>query len=449
MWNQARTFYQQRPRPERGAESPRESERGWDPASINKCCHSVAILLIAGTCATLTGQAPARDNWPQWRGPARTGVLTAEQAPAIWPPELKKGWSVEVGEGYSSPVSGGGRVFTHARRDPEEIVSAIDLATGSVAWSQKYAAPMEKNPYAKQMAKGPYATPLLSGGRLFTLGTTAIVSAWNASTGAAVWRRDFSSRIDTSKLFCGSAMSPLMTAHGVVVHVGDDRGGTILALDPATGRDRWATEVRGPGYASPIAVTLDGIAQVVTMTTRSVIGVDASSGRLLWEFPFDDEWNENIVTPVALADGVIVSGVRQGTRRLKIARTESTWAATQTWHTPDIAMYMSSPVMAKGTLYGHSSKRKGQFVAVDPDTGKLLWATEGRNAMSAAVVAAGDHLAFLTTESQLIISPVDPASFKEVRRYTVASSTTYAHPIVLRDRVIVRDASSLSLWTLR
>ena len=170
----------------------------------------------------------------------------------MWPEELKKGWSVEVGEGYSSPVSGGGRVFVHARRDPDEVVSAIDLATGTVAWQQKYAAPMQKNPYAKQMAKGPYSTPLLSGGRLFTLGTTAIVSAWNASTGALVWRRDFSSLIDTSKLFCGTAMSPLHTTSGIIVHVGDDRGGSLLALDPATGKEKWTTTVRGPGYASPI-----------------------------------------------------------------------------------------------------------------------------------------------------------------------------------------------------
>jgi hypothetical protein len=86
---------------------------------------------------------------------------------------------------------------------------------------------------------------------------------------------------------------------------------------------------------------------------------------------------------------------------------------------------------------------------MDPESGKLLWGTEGRNATSASVVAAGNHLTFLTTESQLIVTPIDPAAFHEVRRYTVASSTVYAHPIVLRDRVIVRDASSLSVWRLR
>ncbi len=408
----------------------------------------VSVLIALFLSASLGAQAPARDNWPQWRGPSRTGVLTLDEAPATWPPELKKGWSVEVGEGYSSPVSGGGRVFVHSRSDPDEVVSAIDLATGAVAWRHIYAAPMEKNPYAKQMAKGPYATPLLADQRLYTFGTTAIVSAWNATTGALLWRRDFSSRIDTSKLFCGTAMSPLQTKSGIIVHVGDDRGGSMLALDPATGKEKWSTTVRGPGYASPIELTLAGQPQIVTMTTRSVVGVDTATGTVLWEFPFDDEWNENIVTPVATADGVIVSGVRQGTRRLKVVRSGNAWTADAAWHTPDVAMYMSSPVLARGTLYGHSSKRKGQFVAMDPGTGKVLWATEGRNATSASVVAAGNHLVYLTTESQMIVTPVDPAAFNEVRRYTVAPSTIYAQPIVLRNQVIVRDTSSVTQWTL-
>jgi outer membrane protein assembly factor BamB len=186
------------------------------------------ILFTVGLAAAVTGTSGAdADSWPQWRGPDRTGVLTLDQAPAMWPPELKKGWSVEIGEGYSSPIAGDGRVYLQARRDPDEVVSALDLATGKVVWEKKYAAPVEKNPYAKQMAKGPYSTPLLADGRLFTLGTTAILSAWNASNGTLVWRKDFSSRVDTSKLFCGSAMSPIRTKHGIIVHVGETAAGRL------------------------------------------------------------------------------------------------------------------------------------------------------------------------------------------------------------------------------
>lgn len=403
----------------------------------------LAILGLAGV-----GGARGGDDWPQWRGPGRTGVVAGEAAPAEWPSELTKGWSLPAGEGYSSPVAAEGRVFLHARRDPDEVVTAVDLASGKVHWEKTYPAPVEKNPYAKQMAKGPYSTPLVSDGRLYTLGTTGVLSAWSAADGALLWRRDFSSRVDTSKLFCGTAMSPIRTSRGIVVHVGDDRGGTVTTLDPATGKDVWTTDIDGPGYASPIEIALHGTVQLVTMTTRAVVGVDTGSGAVLWQFPFPDEWNENIVTPVATSTGVIVSGVRQGTRALTIGRTGGKWTVTEAWHTPDVAMYMSSPVLAGGVLYGYSARRKGQIVAVDPANGTLLWGTEGRAGASASVIAAGDHLVVLTTEADLVVAQRDRSGYKEVQRYDVASSATYAYPILLRDRLLVRDASSLTVWRL-
>jgi outer membrane protein assembly factor BamB len=111
-------------------------------------------------------------------------------------------------------------------------------------------------------------------------------------------------------------------------------------------------------------------------------------------------------------------------------------------------MYMGSPVLASRVLYGHSSKRRGQFVALDPGDGRLRWSTEGRDGASASVVAAGDHLLFLTADSQLVVAALDGQAFREVRRYTVAPSPVYAHPAVLHDRLVVRDASHVTIWAV-
>lgn len=410
--------------------------------------HARTTFVALGLATASVALAAAPDDWPQWRGPARTGVLAAADAPSAWPQTLRKGWSVEVGEGYSSPVVSSGRVFVHGRRGTDEVVYAIDLTTGKVAWEQKYPATATKNPYAKAMAIGPYSTPLVDAQHVYTLGTTAILSAWNVKTGALAWRKDFSSTIDTSKLFCGTAASPLQTRDGVIVHVGDDRRGMIVAFDARTGKERWTRELTGAGYASPMEVTIGGVRQVVSMTTKSVVGVQTETGALLWEFPFQDEWNENIVTPVATTSGVIVSGVRQGTRALDIVKSGDKWTVKEVWHTPDVTMYMSSPVLASGTVYGHSNKRKGQFVAIDPANGQLRWATEGRAGASASVVAAGKHLLFLTTESEMVVADLDAGAYREMRRYNVAPSPTYAHPVLLRDRVIVRDATHVTIWSL-
>ena len=88
---------------------------------------------------TATATATAQD-WTQWRGPGRDGLVTMKNAPAAWPESLQRTWRVEIGEGYSSPVVSEGRAFVHGRRDPEEIVASVNLADGKVLWEQKYQA---------------------------------------------------------------------------------------------------------------------------------------------------------------------------------------------------------------------------------------------------------------------------------------------------------------------
>src|SRR5918994_4772678 len=162
-------------------------------------------LLVLCTLALATASA---QEWNQWRGPTRDAAVPASSTPRAWPATLQRAWRVEIGEGYSSPVVSGSRVFVHGRRDPHEVITAIDLATGTVLWQQTQMAPFDKNQYARSMAKGPHATPLVAGGRLYTLGATGILTAWNVQDGSLTWRKDYSASVDTSKLFCGTAPSP-------------------------------------------------------------------------------------------------------------------------------------------------------------------------------------------------------------------------------------------------
>ena len=109
------------------------------------------------------------------------------------------------------------------------------------------------------MAKGPNATPLVAGNRLFTIGASGVLNAWDTKTGKQLWTKDFSKTVDTSKLFCGTAATPLWFNGVVVIRVGSDvHGGQILALDPATGASRWEWRGAGPGYASPVIVNVAG-----------------------------------------------------------------------------------------------------------------------------------------------------------------------------------------------
>jgi outer membrane protein assembly factor BamB len=406
--------------------------------------NKTALVLILFTSA-ITANA---QEWNQWRGPARDGSVSGKNVPTAWPESFQQAWRVEIGEGYSSPVVAGGRVFVHGRRDPEEIVAAINLADGKVVWQQKYQADFKKNQYAVQMAKGPNSTPLVLGNRLFTLGVTGILNAWDTATGRLLWTRDFSKSIDTSKLFCGTAASPLAADGRVVVQVGSDiHGGQILALNPASGATEWEWRGLGPGYASPVVIDLGGARHLVAMTEGSIVGVDAKTGKELWSVPFPDEWHENITTPLWTGTNLVVSGTRAGTHAYSLAQSGGKWQATEVWKNADVAMYMSSPVFGDGLIYGHSSRKKGQFVAVDAKTGALKWATEGREGEHASLLLTPQHVVFLTNGADLIVAKRGTPAFAVERRYEVAQAATWAMPVLLGSNVLVRDATGLMLLT--
>ncbi len=398
------------------------------------------MLLLAHALPT------AAQEWNQWRGANRNGTVSNFAAPTNWSAPLKQIWKTPVGSGYSSPVVSESRIFVHTRRDEQEMVTALDLKSGKIIWSQRYPAPFAKNQYAVRMGKGPNATPLVYEGKLYTLGVTAILSCFDAKTGALCWRKDYSHFVDTSKLFCGTAMSPVAEGGKVIVHVGDDRKGWIVAFDAASGKERWKWEGDGPGYASPILVDLEGTRQFVTLTDKAVVGLATDTGKLLWRFAHADEWNENIITPVRYQTSLIISGVRQGTRAIKIARSADGWTASELWRNAKVAMYMSSPVLDGDYLYGLSTLKKGQFFCLKAQTGEVVWVTEGRNANNAVVVAAKDFLFLLTDDAELIVAAKSPKGFEPLARYSVADSPTWSHPLISNKQVLIKDDANLTLW---
>jgi outer membrane protein assembly factor BamB len=341
-----------------------------------------------------------------------------------------------------------GRIFVHSRQDPDEVVTSLDLATGKPLWTVRYPSSFNKNKYAAEMSKGPFSTPLVAAGIVYTLGSTAVLSAFDANTGAVKWRKDWSKEIDTSKLFTGTAMSPIIDSGVLIVHVGDDTRGAFRAFDPLTGTEKWSLPGHGPGYASPVVASSGGVRQLITMTDKAVVGIDVANGRQLWEIAFPDDWNENIVTPAVAGDILIVSGKNRGTFGYLIAKSGAGVAPSQVWHNADVPMYMSSPVVDGGRyVYGFSHRRKGQIFCLDANSGKVTWSTEGRAGANASLQIAGSSLIVLTTEGDLLVARKNPEKYEELHRYKVADSGTWAQPVVLRNGVLVRNADSVVFWS--
>jgi outer membrane protein assembly factor BamB len=373
-------------------------------------------------------------------------VVNTFTEPATWPVELKRVWQVDVGTGHSSPVFAAGKVYQFSRQGEEEVVSCLDPASGRTLWRKSYPAPYRMNPAATGHGKGPKSTPIVSDGKIFTFGISGILSCYDATTGEQCWQKEFSSEYSNTSPLYGTAMSAMIDEGALIAHVGGDSGGALTAFDTNTGEVQWSWTGDGPGYSSPIIVELGGTRQIVTQSQEHIVGLDAATGELLWIIPFTTAYTQNSVTAVVYNGVLITSGLNKGTFALRVARSGGEWTTKRIWETNDVSMYMSSPVLVGDLMFGLSSLKKGQFFCLDPATGAVHWLSDPRQGDNAAILSAGKVLFFLTTEAKLIISKARDR-YEILQQYTVADSPTWAHPVIIGNGVLIKDESTLALWT--
>lgn len=404
-----------------------------------------ASLLLIAVCglAPATAQRASTD-WPQWRGAIRDGSATFS-APASWPETLNLKWKVEVGTGYAAPIAVGDRVFAFSRQGDDEVMRALDAATGKTVWETKYDATYSPNRAATgKHGTGPKSTPTFADGRLFTLGMSGIVTAFDATTGKQLWQKP---RPVIEPLY-HTAMSPLVDGGLLILHVGGHNAGALTAFDARTGDVKWSWNGDGPAYGSPIAADLGGTRQVITMTQDNLVGVSVATGELLWKRPYSVRSTRNAVTPIVHNQTVIVSGLGMPVIGFRVINKAGQWTSEDVWTNNDVTMDMSTGVVIGSSLFGFSPRNSGQYFAIDANTGQTQWLSEPRAAENAAVVRAGTLWFALDTEARLSVARANPKQMEILKRYTVAESATWAQPVLSGQRVFIKDLSAISLWTL-
>jgi outer membrane protein assembly factor BamB len=406
---------------------------------------TVGTILLIGLTA-LVGAQTAGSDWPQWRGPRRDGTLTAFTEPKAWPDALKQHWKITVGEGYSTPILVGNRVYQFSRQAENEVMRAIDAATGKVVWEQPYAASYQMNNSTSRHGPGPKSTPAYAGGRLFTLGMTGRVTAFDAATGKELWHKP-GTPVQPS---FHTAMSPIVDGDMMILHVGGHNDGALTAFDPATGAVKWTWTGDGPAYGSPIIADIGGTRQVVVFSQRNLVGVNAANGQLLWSAPFEARSTTNSITPLVYGGNtLIVSGQGKPLTAYIVANKGGKWVADIAWENPQIQMSFSNAVLVGDAVFSLSPLNSGQFFWADAKSGKTLWLSEPRQASNAAITRSGDLLFVLKDSGELMIGKATPSTgFTPLKTYNVATSATWAPPVISGNRIFVKDIDTLSLWTL-
>jgi len=398
--------------------------------------------LAAVAVLTAAGGAGAQD-WPQWRGPDRDGKTAGFAVPAAWPASPAKQWQAKVGPGDATPALVGDHLYVFTRQGGSEVVLCLNAADGSEVWKQGYPAPEVKG--AASRHPGPRGSPLVADGKVVALGATGIVTCFNASDGKVLWRADpYPNQVPT--FF--TSMSPMAVDDTVIVHLGGKGKGGLLAYDLASGEQKWRWAGEAPEYASPVLMTSGGTKQIVTLTEKSVVGVAAADGRLLWQLPFPPARRAyNAATPIVDGSTVIYTGAARGTFAVTVEKAGDAFAARPVWSNEKVAVQYNTPVLKDGYLYGMTAG--GNLFCASAKTGETAWVDEARHGRGfCAIVDVGPCLMALPSTGELIIYKPDPQKYDEVARYKVSDRDTYAHPVPSGKRIVIRDQETVALWTV-
>ncbi len=260
-------------------------------------------ISLAGLCAA---------DWPQWRGPERTGH-TAEPLPATLPAEAPVRWRLSVGHGYASPVVASGRVVFLDDVGGMETAHAVDAVTGRRLWSTALG-----ESFADEFEPGPRCTPVVSGDRVFAQTAKGELRCLRLDDGRTVWRTNFAdfgvvwnSERNTGLGAAnrrGNTGSPIVRGDRVLVQVGSTQGASIVAFEAATGRELWRSQNDQTTYSSPAIATLAGRPQLVVQTRTELVGLNPEYGTVLWRQPVEAFRGMNILTPTVVGNRVMTSG---------------------------------------------------------------------------------------------------------------------------------------------
>ncbi len=404
------------------------------------------ILRVLPVLALLISTTFAAD-WPQWRGPARTGhVPTGEPMPQTLPAEPKSVWRVPVGGGFASPVLLGGRLFHLDDQAGTEVAHAVDPATGKELWSAKIFSSHQDG-----FGIGPRTTPVADGDKVFVQSAKGEFQCLDAASGKVVWRKNFVD--DFGAIYVGekgtaagasrhgATGSPIIDGENIIVQVGSTQGASIVALKKATGDVVWKSENDQTAYAAPVIATIAGVRQFVSFTAEALIGLDPANGKLLWRTPAATRLGRNVTTPNVWRDLVIVASHQLGLVATRVTKD----GASEAWVNKKMLINFSSPVTVGDHLYGLGPAKN--LVCIDAATGNLAWEqpglthTDGSRA-EAAFLVMGKSILTLTDGGELVLFAADPAGYRELGR-TQACGVTWCNPAYADGRLYLRDAKEL------
>jgi outer membrane protein assembly factor BamB len=138
-----------------------------------------------------------------------------------------------------------------------------------------------------------------------------------------------------------------------------------------------------------------------------------------------------------------LNDILQPLRALRLERGDNGITPKEVWKAKGLPLGFSSPVIAGDLVFGMSSRRSGCFFCLDATRGTTLWESEGRQGDYASLLNAGRVLLFLTERGRLLIVKPSATAYEPIAEYQVSDTDTYAHPVFLGGRILIKDSTTL------
>jgi outer membrane protein assembly factor BamB len=421
---------------------------------MSKFLRSSFFRLIA-VWGLVNGAGAGADEWAHFLGPRRDGTTSETLDVATWGPSGPVlVWEREKGTGWAAPVVSDGVVVMFYRKDGEEVLEGVELASGRGLWRHAYAAP-----YRDRYGAGdsPRTNPTVRDGRVYVYGITGLLHCLELKTGNVVWRRDLQAEYSIERNFFGPGSSPLVEDGLVVVEVGGSERACLVAFDAGDGKERWVARHRwGASYSSPILAEFEGKKVVLAFVggesrppTGGLIAVDAVNGAVLGEVPHRARIAEsvNAATPVVRGGRILTSeGYGSGS-------VMSEWVGgtlREVWRAGRIGSQFGTPLWLGDlvVVVSGQSERLAEVVGMDAGSGDELWRTDlggdfGRGSWVAWGVRGGEARGVwpvlgLSETGDLVVGDVSRKGLEVRKRVKLFSAPeTWTAPVLAGGYLLV------------
>ena len=395
-------------------------------------------LLTLFPCSVCCSQS--NNDWCGFRG--NLGTATANPDSILSSAtdfRLKLRWKQPLGSGYSGIAICSDRIVTMFSDADQDKLVCMNTINGSKRWE----IPIDDRFIGHNGSfDGPIATPVTDGQTIVALSAQGKLLAVNLGDGTVKWSKQLTDApIQAPPPMYGFATSPLIV-DGTVVVICGAKDAFMVGFDLNSGKVKWTSGSDGAQCQSPVLMTLAGKLMIVAAGMKKLIGVEPSTGNVLFETEHQGSGARGAMTivPVPVDDNhVFIAHDDHFSSLYEISRRDGLYRAKRVWKTPAIRNTYSVPVFCGGRLFGYNNR---MLAAVDPESGTESWRC--REPGDGFPIAIDSHLIIATKNGGLDISKASQKKFENVASIQLFDDLVWSIPAFSNNAIYIRSLGEIA-----